>query len=60
VDDDDPGRWCHRGPCTVHWCAICGSGDCYAWNDDDPGSAEVHICAAGCDGWPPRLMQQAT
>jgi hypothetical protein len=46
------GGWHHRGPCTRHWCSVCGSGDCFAWTPDDELGPEIHICAAGCDGLP--------
>lgn len=56
------GRWYHRGPCTVHWCSICGSGGCYVWQHDDGGLDvhDLHICAAGCDGLPPSLLARAS
>ena len=51
------GWWYHRGPCTVHWCSICGSGECFVWNPDDERAAEIHICGAGCDGLPAALVE---
>ena len=51
------GGWYHRGPCTLHWCSICGSGECFVWNPDAPAGPEVHICAAGCDGLPAAVME---
>jgi hypothetical protein len=51
------GAWYHRGPCTMHWCPICGTGECFAWNPDDDLGLELHICAAGCDGLPAAILE---
>ena len=48
-------EWFHRGPC--HICAACGTSGCYAWNDGF--NPELHICANGCDGFPPGLESAA-
>lgn len=39
-------EWFHRGPC--HLCGICGSDECYVWNNDV--ASAVHFCVTGCDG----------
>jgi hypothetical protein len=53
------GLWYHRGPCSGHHCSVCGGADCYVWHDDTEDCHAVHICAAGCDGWPPALLEPA-
>ena len=56
---DTEGTWHHRGPCgsCPGPCRVCGSSDCHVWVPDDPTSSapQIHICANGCDGQPPRL-----